>query len=239
MVFSFFKKQEPKQPKVDSCACPYCKDEITPVPKRKKKCPYCSKTFYPRKHYQTKEYVFLKEEELSQYENDKNHYFRAKELLRSISGVFDLSTRQTEQKVSETTKRLSEWFGQEASFPDVVWGIANEYLSKTSKSQMESLYFPMALFLHGTGRNPNDILRILNELQLKRYKKEGFIKNVEILSAGEQSCEQCQKLAGTKINIAQALKEMPLPCRECTHDIESNGKYGWCRCVYVAGDMDF
>lgn len=65
---------------------------------------------------------------------------------------------------------------------------------------------------------------------LLRYKRNG-VKNVQILSSG--GCKACIELHGVVFAIDDALKNMPIPCKECTFQLH-NEIPRWCRCTYVA-----
>ena len=74
-------------------------------------------------------------------------------------------------------------------------------------------------------------MELFFEIKLKQYQSSGF-ESVEIITCGEQSCTSCQKLEGKVINITDALATKPLPCKDCTFDLESVNEIGWCRCTY-------
>lgn len=68
---------------------------------------------------------------------------------------------------------------------------------------------------------------------LERYQNSG-VKRVSISSAGDGSCPACRKQSGKVYLIEDALKEMPIPCKDCTFDFHGvHAKVGWCRCVYI------
>ena len=68
-----------------------------------------------------------------------------------------------------------------------------------------------------------------------RHFQEAGIKRVRISTAGESSCPACRKQSKRIFMIDEALKEMPIPCKDCTFDLHGvHGKVGWCRCVYIA-----
>ncbi|WP_135606183.1 hypothetical protein [Methanococcoides sp. NM1] len=67
--------------------------------------------------------------------------------------------------------------------------------------------------------------------QLLNHQKNGFDR-VEILAAESQSCNVCQKMNDNVLTITTALKNMPIPRKDCKHSPNENGE-GWCRCTYV------
>ncbi len=62
---------------------------------------------------------------------------------------------------------------------------------------------------------------------LIEYKKSGVVKYVEILSAGESSCDACLALDNKKLLVEDELRNPTLPVKNCT------GGYGYCRCTYI------
>ena len=69
--------------------------------------------------------------------------------------------------------------------------------------------------------------------------KDAGVKRVRISSEGSASCPACRKQSGKIYTIEDALKEMPIPCKECAFDLHGeHASVGWCRCVYIA-ELDF
>ena len=66
-----------------------------------------------------------------------------------------------------------------------------------------------------------------NKKNLKSYKKIKGITAVRILPAGD-ACDICKAWKDKKIPLKEALKNPSLPIKGC------QGKYGYCRCVYIA-----
>lgn len=67
--------------------------------------------------------------------------------------------------------------------------------------------------------------------KLLGYHATGFCSKVQILTS-DNSCPECKKLEGKILTIEQALSQMPIPCNNCTFELE-DGKPGWCRCTYI------
>ena len=51
------------------------------------------------------------------------------------------------------------------------------------------------------------------------------------MTAGDQSCKNCRRLENKIFKISDALKLMPLPCKDCTYPLYDEDK-GFCRCSY-------
>lgn len=103
--------------------------------------------------------------------------------------------------------------------------------------EIGSLHFEQALQLHQEGKDFFKVLQLHAKFKLLDYQQQGH-KKVQIMG-GSDSCPNCQRLVvGKLITIVQALKEMPVPCNECTMDVENpeaeGHEPGWCRCNYTA-----
>jgi len=66
-------------------------------------------------------------------------------------------------------------------------------------------------------------LHAQNQEHLANYLELGVVKSVEILSAGYNSCEACEKMAGKKFKLDEAPE---LPYERCTCEMG-------CRCCYL------
>lgn len=131
--------------------------------------------------------------------------------------------------------KLSKKFGQEARNRDVIWSIFNELLIKKNKdlNSLKMIYYEMALFLNEEGKDCFAVLQQSHKMELMKFKQDGFVKKVRILTAGKDSCEACRQLENKVFTIEEALEKMPIPCKECTHKLYDE-KRGFCRCCYVA-----
>ena len=94
------------------------------------------------------------------------------------------------------------------------------------------IYYNHALFLNEEGKDCFKILQQANKMNLLRYKQSEIdIEKVEIIS-GEDPCSFCQQLNGKIYSIEEALKLMPIPCKDCSF-ILNDDKRGFCRCTYA------
>jgi hypothetical protein len=65
-------------------------------------------------------------------------------------------------------------------------------------------------------------------MRLLKYKQEGLNK---VRIAGSGRCPACINLIGKVLIIDEALKEMPIPVKDCTFKL--HGIPGWCSCRYI------
>jgi predicted RNA-binding Zn-ribbon protein involved in translation (DUF1610 family) len=218
-MLSLFKKNRIKK-------CPYCGIVIEKDPTRKFKCPSC------------KGEIFLKGENgIVRLLSKDDYELQLKKLKAKQEENMYLKFFQnyllTEKQL---LKRKEEWFqkfGDKASYSDLTWSVANDLLDSYAKlnefHDMKMIYFQMALLEKKNNREFFHLLQESTKMELLEYKKNrDVIKKVEILSAGEDSCEICNKLNGKRFTIDDALEKMPIPTPDCTNEI------GYCRCLYVA-----
>lgn len=118
---------------------------------------------------------------------------------------------------------------------DASWEELNKHLQEAMKqgnfSTMSYLYFLMAEQRAKEGKSFFEFLQLARKMELENYKRAN-IEEVEMLTAGDESCESCKPLSGKILKIEKALKEMPIPRKDCTHELDK-GITGWCRCTYL------
>lgn len=207
--------------------CPYCKKALDKVPQRKKKCPFCKNFIYVRTSPSTRKRVLVTEDEAKKIELE---WEKVHSVARSLSALEQYGI--TEREFNARKNKLSRKLGREANDRDVVWSIFNELITKTRDLQkLKTIYYEMALFLNEKGRDAFKLLQQSAKMGLMHLRQEGVVKKVSISTARENSCEACQKLEGKVYTVERALKEMPIPCRDCTYELYSD-KVGFCRCMY-------
>lgn len=82
-------------------------------------------------------------------------------------------------------------------------------------------------------QNEEQIKKISNSINdanfnsLLQWNKSGVVLRVEIL-ASDNSCKYCKSQNGKIYSISDAIKNKPLPCKNCNNEV-----YGYCRCTYL------
>jgi len=195
-------------------ACPNCGVILNKIPKRKTKCHECKEYIYVRSkqtlfssHFLTKEDAVTVDavRELAGFGIDKNHYIKKKAIL-------------------------AKKFGREPNSHDVIWSLYNSRIPKVQDyNEASMIYYSMALYHNKLDKPYFSVLQASHRAELKAMNRR-IIKAVRIKNSGD-SCEACQKLDGKIFSISQALKEMPIPCKQCTYSLQG-GKLGFCRCYY-------
>ncbi len=198
--------------------CPHCEKILGKRPKRKTKCKFCGKDIYIRSNQQIFKSGLLTREDSIVVDQ-----------LKQLE-AYDVTAEDFKNKRAE----LSEKFGSRAKSTDVIWGIFNDLLLKNNQNldTLRMIYYSMALFLNSEGKDYTELLRQSSRMRLLSFKKEGFVKKVEISTGGEGLCNVCSKLDGRVLPIDEAMVKMPLPFKECTNSIE-NGHQGFCMCDYM------
>ena len=193
--------------------CPHCGSCLEKRPKRKSKCPICSNSIYVRKGKLFTLDELTVEDFLEKFEYlgiDKSYF-------------------------EETRIILKKRFRTEPSSHDVIWGILNELIIKHANDYgiLSSLYKNLAFIANKEKKEFFYLLQKSMEMRLKDMQKDRVIEKLRITAVGyDNTCEECPKLDGKIISIKEALRQMPIPNRNCTTSIDG-GKRGFCRCEYL------
>jgi len=130
------------------------------------------------------------------------------------------------------------------SADDKKWQGYNKKLRKLIRAKdffgLGTTYYEMAVFVEKEGGDPKmyrDLgYRMLiqdgtSSRTLQSYLDSGVVSLVVILNALD-SCDVCKKLNGKRFNVKEAIKNTPIPAKQCTH-IQG------CRCVYLPEVKEF
>jgi hypothetical protein len=191
-------------PALCKVCCPYCKYEFSEAPSRKKKCPNCSNYIFVRKG------ILLTEEQVN--------------IEDWISRVESLGI--TKKSFYEHQQKLSQQFGQRASFHDAAWSCLNSLLiGNINNSVRSQVLHEMAAIVREEGKNPKEYLRESAKYALLDIKSTGMITSVKVYNCNDGLvCASCRELEGKVFSIEQAQKELPVP-----NVCENNSG---CRCWY-------
>ncbi len=142
----------------------------------------------------------------------------------------------TEKKYLKAKEDLTQRFGFTPSEGDIIWGLSNQLILEAMGdwNRLTMIYLGQALFLHQSGRDCFKLLQERAKCELREQQKSDVVEKVEVSTAGNISCPDCQKLAGKIFTIEEALKEMPIPVKDCSHKINPEAPNGWCRCCYIS-----
>lgn len=202
--------------------CPYCRQPLRKIPKRKALCPHCKKPIYVR----PKQEIFPGASLFTERD------------ARAIAWLAQLGVSRHGFELQRGI--LSKQFGKMAEPSDVVWTIMNRSLTHTrDKSELQATYLRMAEFLYQEGRDHLRLRQEAQKLALSDWQEkaeQGLIDwsrtRLQVITCGGASCEECEKLTGVEFTIEEVLSQMPLPVKNCTHEPVKPSTRGWCRCCY-------
>lgn len=214
-------------------ACPSCGVVLETAPQRKKKCPSCGEYIYVRTRPSDRQRVLVTEAGVKaiQREWEADHF-----ISKWISSLERWAITRTEYELGKD--RLSKRFGQEASDRDAIWFIFGELCRKKALDwqSLHELYHSMAVFQNESRRDCFKLLQISAKMSLyanrQSLAKFGITFKLRVRTGGEQSCIACRLLEGKEFTLEEALEQMPIPVRECTHTLYDE-KRGFCRCWYA------
>jgi predicted nucleic acid-binding Zn-ribbon protein len=209
--------------------CPYCAERLETRPQRKKKCPHCGNYIFLKRRPDGKNKELVTETQALEIEKQWKEVHEHNELLNDLK-EWGISER-------EFVRAKSKFDGGGAPDGDVIWSLLQKKLLSLAKnaeySQMQAIYYKQAIYFARQGKDPNVMLYEANKMQLQDYKRLGA-KKVQIIFSGN-GCESCEKLDGKTMTISKALKDMPLPHKDCTADVFGN-EVPFCRCSYATAD---
>ncbi|MFA0823193.1 MAG: hypothetical protein ACC612_09940 [Methanomethylovorans sp.] len=212
--------------------CPECKTKLERMPSKKRSCPHCGSVMIVRTSPITQKKLLLTEQSFEQIEKSWKEYKYSLRWMRSLSKSYNISSPVFSKKRTELSKK----FGVEPNQHDVILDIFNDLAVKMLNiipidyGNLSSLYFSQAMFLYENNKPFFETLQESNKMCLTRFQQHG-VRKVQLMS-GSESCKECLNNDGETMTINQALKEMPIPRKDCTYELEK-GKPGWCRCTYV------
>ncbi|WP_342304933.1 TerB N-terminal domain-containing protein [Methanolobus sp. ZRKC5] len=188
--------------------CPYCDMKLDKPPKRKKKCSHCDNYIYVRSSRILFPSTCLTEDEAlatSEFYSLKEHGIEKDDFFQK-----------------------HEQMGKKQYVSTCIGMYKDLLLEKTDLFELKSINFKLALLHYKLGNEFISYLQHSAKMELMDLKQKGY-KKVKISSVG--SCDTCKKLNGRVLTIEETLKEKPVPCIDCTHEMEK-GKPGWCMCSY-------
>ena len=224
LLKKIFSRQKGKVIESESI-CPYCKYTLEKKPTRKKKCSNCNNFIFVRTLPSTRQKVLVTENEAKKIDLEWDKVNYRKNAINQLNS-YDINEKDYDNRKKELSKKLNS----EANDGDVVWSLLNEQLNKKMKDNdfgfLSMIYNDMARILNKEGKDCFTYLQQAIKMDLLRLQQSSFNK-VEISTCGINSCEACQKLDSKVFTIEEALEKMPIPYKECTHEI------GYCRCCYI------
>lgn len=203
-------------------SCPNCDNKFESIPKRKKKCPECNAYIFVRTNYDLNRKILLSEKGVEQLEANRSNIGFIKKWIGKL-GEYGIS----EKVYYKRYKKASEKKGFILKHSDFIWAMFNKLASDIKEPfKLKMLYYDMAWYLNEEEKDFFEMLKESKKWELLDFKQSDHVKRVEILAANS-ACEPCKKQEGKIFIISEALKKMPIPCKECTNSDT------FCRCSYV------
>jgi hypothetical protein len=134
----------------------------------------------------------------------------------------------TNDDASRKRAELSATLGRKPNRIEVIHALYDDLLADADAQRRKMLYIGLAVEYHVAGLDPFPIKR-----EVARSTLVGLHSDyVRILSS--KGCEACRALDGRVMTVDEALKQMPIPCRDCTYGVSETEPFGWCRCMFIA-----
>jgi hypothetical protein len=158
----------------------------------------------------------------------KAEFDQREESLRTLAqfylGEMDLKMRMRQMTVA-TGKEPLEWVA--------TLEILRDNIIKTEHPDLKlKMYQGMVDLLAKVGQKEDlfIIQQIIARYNLKSFKDIGF-ERVEVECA-KDACPACRKMAGKRFKIEEAMETMPIPCHDCSTEVDA--VKGYCKCRYFA-----
>jgi hypothetical protein len=199
----------------EQAVCCHCHGVLAKAPSRKTKCPHCGQYIYVRTDPQTRAKMLLTE-----------HQAVIHDWIKRLSEEFGISRDAYERARSKNP-----------SLTDVktILALLEARAKHPRKDGFDSpayTYGAMASLLYETGGDPAEYLKSSARGRLLELKEAG-IETAEIL-AGDDGCPACLAMNHRTFSVEEALRDMPLPNRDCTKHLE-NENHSICRCIWTMG----
>jgi len=213
-------ERPPDLPEPVGPTCPYCNQFLQERPKQTTECPFCGNHIYVR----TEQRIFastlltLEDARLADY------FERTEDV-----GIEDAAFMRTREQIAE---RFVEDPRSRAALWKVLSKLVSTFVAGGDLQSLSMAYYLMARLLHAQGEDFFDQLQAAARTRLLHCKQSNLLTKVEITTA-DDPCERCQRLQRRVLTVDEALEQMPIPCKQCTHDARDR-LAGFCRCSYLA-----
>jgi len=205
--------------------CPYCSHELSAMPLRRTECPSCNKIIFV--WYSTTQNMkkLVTEDEALRIEKEVSEHIERYEFLNKQDTL-----EKSEDEVKMIQTRLKEE-DPDATLDDAYMFLLDKKIKETRNDGEKSrLFYLKALMLDNTGKDFISELSDSKKFELLNLKKHDFVRKVQIIT-NPDSCQTCKTHSDKVMSIEDALKEMPLPHKDCERVLY--GRKGFCRCSYL------
>ena len=221
--------------------CPHCKKKLSKFPGARKRCEFCCEFIFPKTR-PDRIRVIVKDHERKIIDELYGEYMDARNLRdfgfipQTDKDKLALSTMGSAQfnakDYTNMKEQLKKSSGHEPFPRDVVWGIFNrKIIESKSHKERSHIYWKMARFVYEEEKNPYRLMQQSKNSDLLSYKNTGLNIKVIISAYTQGCCKECLKQENKIYTIEEAIKNMPIPCKECSNQPNEKG-FGWCRCMW-------
>jgi hypothetical protein len=135
-------------------------------------------------------------------------------------------TKERAKELSEARDRLNA-IVKEEKLNKLITGIREAKDNGSSKSA----YFALALYYFNEKQDFFEYLVQSKKFELLSIMELSHLGINEIKISCPGGCESCLDYYSKRFSIEEAIKAMPIPNPNCTHNKEDR-LHGWCRCWY-------
>jgi len=205
--------------------CPYCQQELPKKPQRKSKCKFCKQFIYVKSTPTNREKRLMTEDQAKAADAEWSNYHQGRENVNILQAIGLTEADLQRAKKGVFSKKTDQ---------QALWALLEKTAKKSPSLQQKKMaYYYMALISEKEGKEFHVYLTEAIRCELLRYK-QSKIQDVKILTAGHgNACPTCEQQEGKVYSIKDALKQMPIPCKDCTTTLTGE-KIGFCRCSYIA-----
>ncbi len=201
--------------------CPHCGVILDPPPTRPRKCPHCRGRVVPRTRRRDGAKFILTQIEAQQFDADRDAERARSTALRAAQGI-----GASEGQFARAASLLADEWNREPLSRDVFWRVANDAVTTAGRvkdwSRLAGIYWQMARWARGEGRDVRHLLRSSSEAKLRSMP---YTRRVEIATCNDLDvCAACRSNAGRQMTRATALRRLPIP-NDCEAD--------FCRCSWA------
>jgi hypothetical protein len=209
----------------EATVCPYCSYQLLTMPQRRSACPSCNRMIYVWYSTTQNTKKLVTEEEATRIEREITEHIEQYEFLNKQDTL-----EKTESEVKKLQSRLKE-SDPNATLDDAYMFLLDKKIKDTrNPGEKSRLFYLKALMLDNAGKDFHEELKESKKHELLNLQRHEFVKKVQIIT-NPDSCEVCKSDSDKVLSIESALREMPLPHKDCGRKLY--GKQGFCRCSYL------
>jgi hypothetical protein len=121
----------------------------------------------------------------------------------------------------------------EPDVPAIAWkAMQSIKIAADDHHGRSQLFFNMAMFLAYENKPCWMLLREAVRAQLMDAAAVGSCSRIELI-AGRDGCKACRRISGKRMNLVDAIKDPPIPCKGCSESPLGDEGDPWCVASFV------